>query len=120
MGRTSPAAERTALATAPTYQTVRLGAGRHKSPDGGVVCVMELASMLADERFSDRPKAVCAALAGLLRAYNDEIDNRRRNDLYQYASDTVGTRIDRTLQERRAETAIAWARPRWETRGWLA
>jgi len=76
--------------------------------------------MLAGERFSDRPKAVCAAIAAVLRAYNDEIDSRRRSDLYRFASDSVNTRLDRTLQERRAETAIGWARPRYETRRWLA
>jgi hypothetical protein len=40
-----------------TYQNVRLGPGRHPRP-GKVVCVMELASMLAGERFGDRPVAV--------------------------------------------------------------
>jgi hypothetical protein len=38
--------------TAPFNQTVRLAGARHSSPHG--VCVMELASMLAHEPFSDR------------------------------------------------------------------
>ena len=75
--------------------------------------------MLAGERFSDRPKTVCAVIAALLRAYNDELDDQRRPDLYRYASDSVGTRIDYRLQNRRASTAIGWARVRYETRGWL-
>jgi hypothetical protein len=48
-----------------SYQTVRLSAGRHRSPDDGA-CVMELASMLAGEPFSDRPATVCPVIAGFL------------------------------------------------------
>ena len=99
------------------YQTIRLGPGRRKRP-GQVVCVMELASMLAGERFSDRPKAVCAMIASLLRAYNDAVDEQRRGDMYRYAANSVGTRVDLRLQEQRAAEAIHWARLRYELRGW--
>ena len=57
-----------------TFQTVRLARGRHQSPDQGA-CVMELASMLAGERFSDQPRTVCPVIAGFLRAYNDILDD---------------------------------------------
>jgi hypothetical protein len=97
------------------YQTIRLGPGRRKRP-GEVVCVMELASMLAGERFSDRPKAVCAMIASLLRAYNDAVDARRRGDMYRCAANAVGTRGDIALQERRARFAIHWARMRYDRR----
>src|SRR5205085_6126375 len=93
----------------PSYQTARLGPGRHKAP-GAVVCVMELASMLAAERFSDRPKSVCPSIAALLRGYNDNIDNRRRSDLYRYAAEAAGTRRNYETQERRGKVAMAWAR----------
>ena len=49
-----------------SHQTVRLGRGKHASPTDGV-CVMELSSMLAGERFSDRPRSVCPVIASLLR-----------------------------------------------------
>jgi hypothetical protein len=103
-------------ASAPTnYQTIRLGPGRRKSP-GQVVCVMELASMLAGERFSDRPRTVCAMIAALLRAYNDGIDDERRTDLYRCAANAVGTRVDPALQQRRERFAIHWAQMRYEKR----
>jgi hypothetical protein len=80
------------------------------------VCVLELASMLAGERFGDRPAAVCPVLGALLREYNDAIDDTRRQDLYRYASDSVGTRAGYVLERRRASLAIAWARARYDAR----
>jgi hypothetical protein len=100
-----------------SYQTIRLGPGRRNRP-GQVVCVMEMSSMLAGETFSDHPRTVCPLIASLLRAYNDEIDDRRRSDLYRCAANAVGTRVDHALQERRASEAIHWARVRYELRGW--
>src|SRR5437660_7606877 len=86
----------------PSHQTVRLSAGKHPSPQSGV-CVMELASMLAGEPFTDHPRSVCPVIATVLRAYNDALDDGRRQDLYRYASAAVGTRGDRELRERRFE-----------------
>jgi hypothetical protein len=94
-----------------THQTVRLGPGRHDGP-GGAVCVMELASMLAGERFSDRPGSVCPIVGAVVRAYNDAVDDRRRQDLYRFAADAVGTRGDFSLQRRRAQAALDYARDR--------
>jgi hypothetical protein len=91
------------------HQTTRLGKGRHNGP-GGEVCVMELASMLSGNRFSDRPASVCPVLAAVLRAYNDFLDDTRRQSLRRYASDCVGTRIDYPLERRRAAAALAHAR----------
>jgi hypothetical protein len=87
----------------PSHQTVRLSAGRHPSPQSGA-CVMELASMLAGEPFTDHPRAVCPVIATVLRAYNDALDDDRRQDLYRYAAASVGTRsADRSARERRFE-----------------
>jgi hypothetical protein len=99
-----------------SFQTVRLGVGRHDKP-GAVVCVMELASMIAGERFTDRPSSVCPVLGSILRSYNDNLDDQRRSDLYRYAAEAVGTRGDFSLQLRRAELAIDWARTRYARRG---
>jgi hypothetical protein len=85
-----------------SHQTVRLVPGRHRSADGGV-CATELASMLAGERFSDRPRSVCPVIGGFLRAYNDAVDDARRGDLVPYASEVVGTRASRDVLCRRAE-----------------
>jgi hypothetical protein len=64
-----------------SYQTITLSKGKHASPEDGA-SVMELASMLAGEPFSDHPQAVCPVIGSFLRAYNDRIDDRRRQDLY--------------------------------------
>ncbi len=73
-----------------THQTVRLRRGKHQSPRDGA-CVMELASMLAGEEFTDAPAAVCPILAAFMRAYNDAVDDDRRQDLYGFAARAVGT-----------------------------
>src|SRR5207248_6831847 len=90
------------------HQVVRLGRGKHSSPDQGA-CVMELASMLAGERFSDRPRAVCPVVGAFLRTYNDALDDERRQDLYRYAADAVGTMASPEVERRRAERCVAWA-----------
>ncbi len=92
-----------------SHQTTRLAPGRHGGP-GEEVCVMELASMLAGERFSDRPKSVCPLIGAFLRAYNDNVDDERRQDLYRFAAQAVGTRGDFELQRERAEVALDAAR----------
>jgi hypothetical protein len=92
-----------------SHQTVRLGPGRHEGPDGEV-CVMELASMLAGERFTDRPSSVCPLVGAVVRAYNDALDGRRRKDLYRFASEAVGTRGDFSLQRVRTDLALDYVR----------
>src|SRR3954452_2169804 len=73
------------------HQTVRLSRGNHGSALEGA-CVMELASMLAEEPFSDQPESACPVIGMVLRSYNDGLDDRRRQDLYAYASAVIGTR----------------------------
>ena len=100
-----------------SYQTITLGKGRHASPQDGA-CVMELASMLAGEPFNDRPKSVCPVIGSFLRAYNDRIDDVRRQDLYAYAVKVVGSHGSSDVQHARAERLSAWARElRWSR--WL-
>lgn len=91
-----------------SYQTIRLGRGKHAQP-GPVACVMELASMLAGEPFSDRPLSVCPVIGGFLRAYNDTIDTKRRQDLYRCAASVVGTRASAEVQARREEALLRFA-----------
>lgn len=91
-----------------TYQTIKLSKGKHTSPDDGA-CVMELASMLSGEPFSDHPACVCPVIGSFLRAYNDSVDDGRRQDLYAYASRVVGTRGSAEVQRARAERLLAWS-----------
>lgn len=69
--------------------------------------------MLSGGRFTDRPLTVCPVIGAILRAYNDNIDDRRRQDLYRFAAEVVGTRGDFILQARRAAIAIDWAKERY-------
>jgi hypothetical protein len=55
---------------------------------------MEVASMLAGEPFSDRPRSVCPVVASYLRSLNDMLDDRERQLLYPYAAAAVGTAGD--------------------------
>jgi hypothetical protein len=85
-----------------THQTIKISKGRHASPHDGA-CVMELASMLAGERFSDHPKSACPVISSFLRTYNDSVDDDRRQALYAIASQVVGTRGPKEVARARAE-----------------
>ncbi len=91
-----------------SYQTIKLSKGKHASPEDGA-CVMELASMLAGEQFTDHPASVCPVIASFLRSYNDSIDERRRQSLYECASKVVGSRGGQRIQEARAQRLAEWA-----------
>src|SRR3954467_8448566 len=72
------------------HQTVRLSTGRHDSPADGM-CVMELSSLLAGERFSDQPDAGDPVCPALRRIVNDVMDGEERRRLIPYASRVIGT-----------------------------
>jgi hypothetical protein len=93
--------------TAVSHQTIKLDRGKHSSPQEGA-CVMELASMLAGEPFSDHPHSVCPVIASFLRAYNDSIDDGPRQDLYAFASMVVGTRSDADIERARSARLTEW------------
>jgi hypothetical protein len=93
----------------PTHQTVRLARGRHRSPRFGD-CVMELASMLAAQPFSDRPANASPVIGAFLRTYNDGIDDERRQDLYPLAASIVGSAGSRKLERERTSRCLEFAR----------
>jgi len=91
----------------PSFQTIRLGRGAHASPLHGA-CVVELASMLAGERFSDHPRSVCPVIAGFLRVYNDRLREREMPELYPLAAMVVGSRSTLRVRRRRVRRLAAW------------
>jgi hypothetical protein len=91
-----------------SHQTIKLSRGTHTRPENGA-CVMELASMLAGERFTDHPGSVCPVIGGFLREYNDLVDDDRRQDLYEYAALVVGSRASAAVMRARADRLTAWA-----------
>lgn len=70
--------------------------------------MVELASMLAGEPFSDQPASVCPVIASFLRAYNDSVGDSRRQDLYACAAKVVNSAGDCRLQRERAERLKSW------------
>ena len=99
----------------PSYQTVRLGKGKHSSPEHGV-CVMELASMLAGEPFTDHPRSASRSIAAFLRGYNDMLDDERRQDLYEYAAKVIGSSGSEEVERARRERLVAWGDEMWNRR----
>lgn len=102
-----------------SHQTVRLSRGRHGAPMLGM-CVMELASTLAGERFSDHPRSVSPVIGALLRQYNDSVNDERRQALIPYAALVVGTRGSGEAERERALRCVRWVAersgsrvPRW-------
>ena len=98
-----------------SHQTITLGRGKHTSPEHGA-CVMELASMLAGEPFTDHPRTVSPAIGSFLRNLNDLLDDQRRQDLYAYAARCVGTVDTAEIELARAEHLVRWGDDRWAAR----
>ena len=87
--------------------SVRLAPGSHSTPREGV-CVVELASMLGGEEFSDRPRCVCPVIAAFLRSWNDRAAHADRQRLKPYAQLIVGSRGSRRLTRARREICLRW------------
>lgn len=88
--------------------SVRLEPGRHRSPNDGV-CVVELASMIGDEKFTDRPKCVCPVIGSFLRCWNDRAGYADRQRLYPYASQAVGTGGQRRISRIRRDICLSYS-----------
>ena len=88
--------------------SVRLEPGRHRSPGDGV-CVVELASMIGGEKFTDRPKCVCPVIGSFLRCWNDHAGYADRQRLQPYASRVVGTGGHRRISRIRRDICLSHA-----------
>jgi hypothetical protein len=90
------------------FESLRLEPGSHRSPREGV-CAAELASLLADEEFSDHPRCVCEVIAAFLRSWNDRVGHAERQRLIPYAERAVGSRSDANRTRQRRDTCLVWA-----------
>jgi len=88
--------------------SLRLEPGTHRSPQDGV-CVLELASLIAREEFSDRPRCVCTVIGAFLRGWNDRAGHAERQALRPYAKRVVGSRARRSVTRRRRDICLTWA-----------
>lgn len=68
-----------------------LSRGKHRSPRSGS-CFMEMASVLAGERWSDRPSCTHPLLATLARLVNDQTSDAERGRLALLIPSVVGIR----------------------------
>ena len=68
-----------------------LSRGKHRTPRSGA-CFMEMASLLAGERWTDQPQCTHPLLAGLARLVNDSISDAGRRELVEYIPSVVGVR----------------------------
>jgi hypothetical protein len=89
-------------------ESLPLEPGSHSSPEQGV-CIVELASILARERFSDEPDCVCAVIGAFLRSWNDRASYVDRQRLRPYAERIVGTRSRRAITHRRRDICLVWS-----------
>ena len=96
------------LGRMPDGTAVRLTAGAHSSPREGV-CVVELASVIAEERFSDRPRCVCPVIGAFLRGWNDRAPHAERQRLGPYATRIVGSRGTRSVTRERRDLCLEWS-----------
>jgi hypothetical protein len=87
---------------------IRLTPGRHASPGDGA-CVVELASLIAREEFSDRPLCVCPVIAAFLRGWNDRSAYAHRQDLVPYAERIVATSGSSRVTRERRDMCLEWA-----------
>jgi len=89
-------------------ERVRLAPGRHDSPRDGA-CVVELASLIGGEEFSDRPRCVCPVIGAFLRGWNDRAAYADRQRLRPYAERIVGSRDSRAVTHERLNMCLASA-----------
>jgi len=70
---------------------------------------VELASIVAGEKFTDRPKCVCPVIGSFLRCWNDHAGYADRQRLAPYASTVVGTGGYRRISRIRRDACLRYA-----------
>lgn len=90
-----------------------LSKGKHRSPRRGA-CFMEMASVLAGERWSDHPRCTRPVLAALARMVNDCTSDARRSELAPLVPAVIGLtgddpHVDARIALRCAQTALTAA-----------
>jgi len=83
-----------------------LSRGKHRSPRQGA-CFMEMASLLANEPWSDRPRCTHPLLAQLARLVNDHTSDAGRAELVVMIPEVIGVRGDGVEWEVALVAAVA-------------
>lgn len=90
-----------------SIDALTLGRGQHSGPGEGA-CLMEAASYLAGEPWSDAPDCASEVVAGLLRALNDMLPDRPRQELRRYLPRIVASRGTDAQEAARTDIAAWW------------
>ena len=80
--------------------------GSHSSPADGA-CIMEMASHLAGEEWSDRPACVHWALAAVARTVNDRLPDDERHLILPLLPRLMGTTVG--LDQATTDALVTWA-----------
>lgn len=86
--------------------TITLDSGAHSTPEAGM-CLLEAASYVAGEPFSDHPECVSPVLGSFGRSLNDVLPEDKRQELVPLIPRIIGTRDD-GHDERRSYIALDW------------
>jgi hypothetical protein len=92
--------------TAIDIDTIELGKGAHGSFQEGA-CLLEAASFIAGEPWSDHPACVSPVLGAYGRSLNDSLPHDRRQELKDYVPQLIGTAED-GQDEARSYLALDW------------
>jgi hypothetical protein len=86
---------------------VNLKRGAH-TEGSGEMCVMECASMLAGEDWSDTPKCVSPIIGAFMRNFNDSVDDDTRQKLKRFIPLVMNTNTGAADDLRRSWMAMDW------------
>jgi len=95
-----------------------LSSGNHKDFERGA-CVMEAASYIAGEPWSDHPTCACPVITSFMIAWNDGLPSDAERDrlLKPLIEDVIDTRSTPAVEERRSYMALDWLirvhTPKW-------
>ncbi len=83
-----------------------LSRGRHRDPSRGG-CFMEIASLLAGQRWNDHPRCTHRRLAAVARRVNDELDEAQRQRLVPLIPEVVGANLRHPVVTARLAVVLA-------------
>jgi hypothetical protein len=89
-----------------TIDTITLASGAHSTPEAGM-CLLEAASFIAGEAFTDHPECVSPVLGSFGRALNDVLPDDKRQRLVPLIPRIIGTRGDGN-DARRSYISLDW------------
>jgi hypothetical protein len=90
-------------------ESLKLGRGSHEPPNGKKDgCLLEWASYLAGEPWSDHPECVSPVIAAFGRRWNDDLSATDRQILVPYLPKLLNTRGTKAQENRRAWMVTDW------------